>query len=96
MLNTAITAIIEGEEGADPDWPESVWQRKVLKILLPHIYRNQSDAEALKTAFHAWSDGHGAGLLESRGQSEINRRMKAAQMLRRTLNLLSSSEETVP
>lgn len=93
MLNAAIAGIQEGEDGADPDWPESDWQSKVLKVLLPKIYRNQSDAEALKSAFDAWESRQGAGLLESRGQAEINRRIGAAKLLRRTLDLLSASQE---
>ncbi len=93
MLNASIAGIQEGDDGADPDWPELGWQRQVLKTLLPRIYHPQSDAEALKTAFESWSSRQGAGLLQSRGQAEINRRIGAAKLLRRTLNLLGSAEE---
>jgi hypothetical protein len=92
MLNTAIAGIREGDDGADPDWPEADWQSRVLKILLPRIYRSQSEGEALKTAYQTWQSRQGAGLIESRGQAEINRRIDAAKLLRRTLNILNSEE----
>jgi hypothetical protein len=94
MLNTALAAIREGEGDADPDWPDATWQRQVLKILLPRVYRNQTEAEALKSAHQAWQGRQGAGIIESRGQAEINRRIEAAKLLRRTLNIVSTGEET--
>lgn len=94
MLNAAIAGIREAEDSADPDWPEADWQRRVLRILLPQVYRDHADAEALRSAFQAWDTREGAGLLESRGQAEINRRIGAAKLLRRTLNLMSSASST--
>jgi hypothetical protein len=92
LLNTSIAGIQPADDGVDPDWPELDWQRQVLKILLPKIY-HADDAEALKIAFESWNSRQGAGLLESRGQAEINKRIGAAKLLRRTLNLLGNADE---
>jgi hypothetical protein len=89
MLNAAIASIERGDEGDDPDWPEQDWKRQVLQKLLPRVYPDKSDKEALREALANWNSKHGAGQLESRAQAEIGKIIKADRLLRLTLASLS-------
>ena len=94
MLNAAIAAIEQGQEGDDPDWPEQDWKRQVLQKLLPKIYPDKSDREALREAVVNWNSKHGAGQLESRAQAEIGKVIRADRLLRLTLDSLSQDWST--
>lgn len=83
MLHASIAGIRKSEENAEPDWPESEWQTRVLKSVLPRIF-NQEPVEALKSAYEDWHMG-GVRVIESRGQVEINKRIQATRWLKGTL-----------
>jgi len=89
MLNAAIAGIEQGQAGEDPDWPEQDWKRQVLQKLLPRIYPDKSDREALREAVVNWNSKHGAGQLESRAQAEIGKVIRADRLLRLTLDSMS-------
>ena len=92
LLNTAIAGIQPGEDGEEPDWPTSDWQKSVLRSLLPRTYEGLSQPEGLRSAFEAKSPD-AAAVLQSRALLAINLRLKAGAALRRGLRGLAEADD---
>ena len=92
MLNTALAAVREDDDGGDPNWPAEDWKRQVLRALLPEIYPDVSPEQALAQAMIDKTSPDGAATLESRAEAAINAQVGAGKILRRTLDALANAE----
>lgn len=92
MLNAALAAVREDEDGGDPNWPAEDWKRQVLQALLPEIYPDVSPEQALAQAMADKKSPDGAATLESRAEAAINSQVSAGKILRRTLDALANAE----
>ncbi len=92
MLNTALAAVEEDEDGGDPDWPTEDWKRQVLQALLPRIYPDVSLEQALAQAIADRRTPDGAATLESRAEAAISAQVGAGKILRRTLDALATAD----
>jgi hypothetical protein len=94
QLFNASLAGITVEEDEEPTWPGVEWQRQVLKALIPMMYEESSDAEALHRAAEARGSNDGVRDLQSRAQLAISKRMGVARIVSQSMNKLSRTEVT--
>lgn len=93
LFNASVVGITL-EEDEEPAWPAVEWQKQVLKALLPIMYDESSETEALHHAGHARQNNDGVRDLQSRAQLAISKRMGVARILSQSMNKLSRTEVT--
>jgi len=94
QLLGASVAGIALEEDEEPAWPGVEWEKQVLKALLPSMYGESSESEALHQAAHARYNNDGARDLQSRALLAISKRMGVARILSQSMNKLARTEVT--
>jgi len=53
LFADALTGICADEDGDEPDWPSTDWQKQVLRLILPKIDPTKPEREILRTAADA-------------------------------------------
>lgn len=93
LFNASLAGIIappEGSEGEDPSWPVTRWQHDVLRRILPRVYPDVSDTEALRQAVNARASEHETRQLASRAILVIEHDvLRDGTSLRRALNAMN-------
>lgn len=93
LFETAASAVDRPDEDAAPDWPSEQWQEQVLRKLLPRIFPDQSDHDAL---MRLYEDRHTRAdmLLRSRLLIEVDRLIDKSTALRKSLRILGKTRGT--
>ncbi len=89
LLGDAIAAIKEGEDGQEPEWPDSEWQAEVLRRILPEIEKSKSERELLQLAADDWRTHPGSAEFLSRAEAVIGELINANKSLRKSVQALA-------
>ncbi|MGY1640834.1 hypothetical protein ACI782_06825 [Geodermatophilus sp. SYSU D00703] len=82
MANVALAAAGPPEEGGEPQWPDSDWQRDVLRSVLPLMYPDREADAALSVAVRALTSTDDAQDVQSRLLGAASRLSKATHHVR--------------
>lgn len=88
MANVALAASGSTEGGDEAEWPNSDWQRDVLKTLLPLMYPDREAEAALGVAVRAVTSGDEAQDIQARLLGAASRLVKATPHLRGVIKTL--------
>ena len=82
MVNVAIAAAGPPDEGGEAQWPDSDWQRDVLRGLLPLMYPDREPDAALAVAVRGLTSSEDAQDIQSRLLGAASRLVKATPHVR--------------
>ncbi|MBX3412391.1 MAG: hypothetical protein KF708_06870 [Pirellulales bacterium] len=88
LLGDAMSAVIPGEDGEDPTWPNREWHAEVLKRILPEIEPAKSETEILNLAAGEWQAHPGSATFLSRSEAVIGDLVGANKALRKSTQTL--------
>jgi hypothetical protein len=92
MANVALAGADPPGEGGEPQWPDTDWQRDVLRTLLPLMYPDQEPESALSTAVRAIAGGEDAEDVQARLVGAASRLVRATRHVGGVVKALESLE----
>lgn len=92
MFNVALATAAEArdDEGGEPTWPESEWQRNVLEILLGRMYPERTGADALRESTDLLLQGDGVAAVQERLVTAISAQVGGPRLLRSAISTIDN------
>src|SRR6266480_5160264 len=88
LVTDSMSAIRNGEDDEEPEWPERGWHAEVLQRVLPEIDPTRSETELLHLAATEWRSHPGSATFLSRAEAAIGEIIQANKSLRKTMQTL--------
>jgi hypothetical protein len=88
LLCDALAAIRVGDDGEEPEWPDTEWQTEVLRRVLPEVEKTKSERELLRLAAADWRTHPGSAEFLSHAEAVIGDIIGANKALRKSVQTL--------
>lgn len=93
LLDVSLASLVVDEETSEVTMPEAEWQQQVIRVLLPGLYPDMAEGDALQQLYEDHQDAAGVKTIESRSQIAVARQLSAHSKLATAIGRIMSQRE---